>query len=292
MQALYIFLAIVVGLLFPAGHSLTFLIRYNLMVMLFFCFLGISFQWNLVRRHHFVILLVNVSLPLLLFAMLLPVDRIIAFAVFTIGIAPTAAVAPVIADFLKSKVDFVTTSVLITSPAIAVVLPILLPLIAEVHHPVQVGDILIPVSIVIFGPLLASQLLKWTIASQVPAILRLKRISFYLFLLNVFIASAKAAHFVQNDQQTTWRGIVMIGVAIGCLCVGQFLLGGWLGRKHLPIACSLSLGRKNTMFAIWVALTFLDPVIALGPMFYIFFQNAFNGWQMWQLEKNAVKRVL
>lgn len=284
-KAYYILIAIALGLFFPIGHFLTFLIRYNLMVMLFFSFLEVQFRWNVLRWQHLHILIANIFLPLCFYQLILPFNSTLAFAVFVIGIAPTAAVAPVITGFLKGNVEFVTTSVLISTPMVGLILPFLLPYMLNIVTPISPVEILLPVSIIIFGPLLFSQMLKWQSPSWVPTILRWKGIAFYLFLVNIFIASATATYFVRNDQKTAWYIFVLIGITIGLLCVVQFVIGEKIGRKKLPIACSLSLGRKNTMFAIWIALTFLNPVIALGPMFYIFFQNAFNGWQIWKLDR-------
>mgnify|MGYP001803267665 CR=1 FL=1 len=41
----------------------------------------------------------------------------------------------------------------------------------------------------------------------------------------------------------------------------------WDSRSGRKIRCS-----------IWICLTFLTPVIALGPMFYIVFQNLYNSY--------------
>ena len=57
------------------------------------------------------------------------------------------------------------------------------------------------------------------------------------------------------------------------------------GAKDLNIEMSMALGRKNTMFALWLALTFLEPVTALAPIFYILFQNLYNARQMWQVSR-------
>ena len=291
MQAILIFVVIAVGLFVPAAHILTFLIRYNLMIMLFFSFLAIHFRKELIQKHHFFILLINILLPLLLYQLILPFDRTLAHTVFVIGIAPTAVVSPVISDFLKGNTAFVTTAVLITNPAIALILPFLLPWVISVNSPIKVGEVLLPVAIVILGPLFLSQFIKRFRSEWVSPLLSIRRISFYLFLLNVFIASAKASHYVRHDQQTAWYVFAFMAIGVGILCLFQFLLGEQIGKKSYPIANSLSLGRKNTMFAIWVALTFLDPIVALGPMFYILFQNAYNGFQMWQVEKKEKRNL-
>lgn len=50
------------------------------------------------------------------------------------------------------------------------------------------------------------------------------------------------------------------------------------------IACGQGFGQKNTLLAIWVAYTYLSPVISIAPSSYILFQNIVNSWQLWQRE--------
>ena len=99
MQALYILSAILLGIIFPQTHQLTFLIRYNLMLMLFIAFLGIDLGRSIVKLDHLKILILNVLLPIFWFLILKPIDHTLAMGAFVIGMAPTAAGAPVIAGF-------------------------------------------------------------------------------------------------------------------------------------------------------------------------------------------------
>jgi BASS family bile acid:Na+ symporter len=47
-------------------------------------------------------------------------------------------------------------------------------------------------------------------------------------------------------------------------------------------------GQKNTIFAIWLSLNFLNPIASIAPTAYIVWQNLINSWQMWKHE--SVKR--
>lgn len=255
------------------------------MVMLFFAFLGIEFYKGVLRRDHLWVLLLNITLPILFYLVLRPLDPIVALSAFVVGIAPTAAGAPVFADFLKTKVESVTASVLVTSPIVAIGLPFLLAHLVGLESSVNVLDILIPVCIVIFVPLVVSLIVRHFMRRQLPLLLRWKKVSFYLFLTNLYIAASKASNFIQNNQDTAIETIAMIAGAISLLAVTKFTIGKRLGASNWALANSLSLGRKNTMFAIWVSLTFLSPAVALGPMFYILAQNTYNGWQLYQVEK-------
>jgi BASS family bile acid:Na+ symporter len=46
-------------------------------------------------------------------------------------------------------------------------------------------------------------------------------------------------------------------------------------------------GQKNTIFAIWLSLNFLNPIASIAPTAYIVWQNLANSWQMWKHERKA-----
>ena len=35
------------------------------------------------------------------------------------------------------------------------------------------------------------------------------------------------------------------------------------------------------MMALWLALTYIDPLTALGPICYILWQNVYNAWEIY-----------
>lgn len=285
MQGILIIIAILIGILIPQAAAGTFLIRYNLMIMLFFVFLDIQLRRDTLQLMHVKVLIANLILPLLLFSLIQFIDIRLATAVFLISAMPTAGVAPIIAGFLGSRVEMVTASILLTSPVIAIVLPFLFGFIGTENLDIPFWKIMLPISIVIFIPLFLGQIVKNLLPKIAAKIRSLRRISFILFLVNVFIASANASAFIQNNQQTNKLFIILIAASIGLICVFNFKVGEILGGAKLKMEASLGLGRKNTMFGVWLALTFFDPLVALGPMFYILFQNAYNSYQIYQFQK-------
>ena len=285
MQALLIFLVIIIGVVFPYGETYTWVIRPSLMLMLFFAFLGMDYNREVDRKDHFIVLVLNLLIPVILYLAIRPFNGLVAQCVFIVGIAPTAAGAPVFADFLRTRVESVTASVLITSPIIALTLPFLLSTLIQVETKINFIDMLMPIGIVIFVPLIISLFVRWRMPKQYPIILSYKQLSFYLFLLNLYVAASKASMFIRANQDTNFEMIILIFVSIISLALLNFTLGQHIGKKEWGLANSLSLGRKNTMFAIWVSLTFLNPVVALGPMFYILAQNGYNAWQLYLQNK-------
>ena len=286
-QSILIFAAIGLGLLFPQGHQLTFLIRYTLMIMLLFAFMDIQVDRNMFTPLHGWIALLNVCIPILLYFLFLPLGKTLALIAFLMGITPTAAGAPILAQFLKTDIGFVTSAVLINSPLMAFIIPILLPFVVPVEEPLHMQEILFPVLSIVGIPLLLSELIKRSSANLTAMLLSNKVIAFYLFLLNVWIASGKASHYLFKEQDEAWQILALIAVVTAITCLLNFKIGELLKRFNQPFAGGLAMGRKNTMFALWIALTFLNPVIVLGPIFYILFQNAYNSYQIMLVERRT-----
>ncbi|MBV6654572.1 MAG: hypothetical protein KI786_12480 [Mameliella sp.] len=289
-RSIAILVAIVIGLCVPAAEQFTFIIRYNLMVMLFFAFLGVQLSVKLLRKLHLYIAGLNLVLPLVAFYAIYPWQPATAEAVFAIASAPTAAAGPVMASFLGAEVGFVTTSVLITSPIIALILPITASVIlgGDGGAAFSFQEIAVPIASLIFIPLSLSLLIRKINSNWAAKLRRYQFLSFRLFLINVFVAAAAASDYFMQQPSEQVYAIVGIGFAICFLCLLQFKIGEWLGRPQgLLIEAGLSLGRKNTMFSLWLALTYFSPAAALGPIFYILAQNLYNSWQIYHYRRSS-----
>ncbi len=284
-KALFIFAAIILGSIFNDGHAYTYLIRYNLMAMLFFAFLGIQINWQLFNANHFKILAINIGLPLILYTIIQPFSANLALIAFTVSIVPTAAAAPVIAQLLQTNVGEVTVSVILSTPIIALLLPFLLTYFLKIEGNVSLSNLVYPVLSLVFLPLIASQIIQKAPLKLKQTIASFEFISFPLFLTNIVIACGNASFFVQNNQAIIGPELMGILLLVSCLCVVQFKIGALIGKKSNPLTYSLALGRKNTMIGLWMALTYFNPVIALGPIFYIVLHNMYNSYQIWQVEK-------
>ena len=78
----------------------------------------------------------------------------------------------------------------------------------------------------------------------------------------------------------------MIAFAGLVACCIQFYLGkrigGYYGER---ISGGQALGQKNTVLAIWMAYTYLNPLASVGPGSYVLWQNIINSWQLWKMRK-------
>jgi hypothetical protein len=89
-----------IGALIPQAHTLTFLIQYLLMAMLFFAFLGMEFKLKTIPKSVILILFANIALAFGGHAILAPFDKEFALVAFITAIAPTTIAAPVITAFV------------------------------------------------------------------------------------------------------------------------------------------------------------------------------------------------
>ena len=65
----------------------------------------------------------------------------------------------------------------------------------------------------------------------------------------------------------------------------NFTVGGLLVPKRYRREGSQTLGQKNNMLTIYLAMTFASPLAALGPTFYVVFHNLWNVWQLFVFDR-------
>ncbi len=289
-QSLLIFAAILLGIVLPYGHAYTWLIKYNLFVMLLLAFINIDFERRLVTMRHAWILLFNLALPALVFLLLRPLSLDLALVALIMAISPTAAAAPVLSQFMHTDTGFVTIAVLITSPVIALTIPFVLPAIVEVRQAISVGQVLLPALAIVALPLLISLSIKRSSNRVTAFLVKYRWVSFVLFMVNAWIGCSKATHFIRHEHSTGLDILWKVALVTALVCVLNFGIGLALGKGQDRFATSLALGRKNTMFALWLALTFVSPLVALGPICYIIYQNAYNSYQIMLAQRRWQRR--
>jgi bile acid:Na+ symporter, BASS family len=69
------------------------------------------------------------------------------------------------------------------------------------------------------------------------------------------------------------------------LCILYFFLGKRVVPASFQTEGKQALGQKNNGFTLWIALTFMNPLAVLGPVFYILFQNVYISWLLYKMKK-------
>lgn len=206
-------------------------------------------------------------------------------------ICPTATAATVVTQKLKGDAADVTMYTLLINLAVSVLVPLFVPLIRE-QHDMQFWQafqcILAKVFPLLICPLLAAQVVRFSLPALHRKLLSFPGLAFYLWAVSLSIAIAVTTRSIVH---TTHPPIELGGIALASLlcCILQFWLGHAIGQHcNRLVSTSQALGQKNTVFAIWMGYTFLNPVTSLAGGFYSIWHNLYNTWQLRKQRKQEL----
>lgn len=267
---------------------------YFLFFILFVTFCKVNFRemmpcmWHLkVCLAQFVMVALIVLITLLFFNYGTP--KILLEGVLACIICPTATAATVVTVKLDGNLNSMTAYTLISNIAASVMIPLFLPMLeieADISFFSAFLIILRKVLLVLALPLLCAYIVRHYIPFLYNFITGIKDLAFYMWASSLTIITGIT---VRNIFHADISLSLLLYIAAGAMiiCLLQFFIGKALGRKYgASINSGQALGQKNTVFAIWIAGTYLNPLSTLGPGFYILWQNIVNGWQLWKKAKN------
>ena len=276
-------IAMLVGAVgYPLFICLSFLTPYLIFTMLLLTFCKISPRDLKLRPLHVWLLLIQIIGALAAYLLLFRFDKIVAEGVMVCIICPTATAAAVITSKLGGSAASLTTYTLLANIGAAIAVPILFPLV-EVHPDVSFLEAFFVILSKVF-PLAA-----WLLSKFLPKIhrklLSYHELAFYLWAVSLAIVTAQTLYSLLNDPAD---GFTEIMIAVGALaaCCLQFFFGKTIGSIYNDrISGGQALGQKNTILAIWMAHTYLNPLSAVAPGSYVLWQNIINSWQLWKKRK-------
>ncbi len=208
----------------------------------------------------------------------------VAQAVFICVLCPTATAAPVVTGMLGGSVTRLVAYSLLSNVTVAIVAPVLLAWIGpgDIDLPAATVSIAVNVGPLILGPLALAFVLKGVAPRIHREIATRQAVSVYIWAVSLFIVGGKSVSFIMAEPVSKAGEIVVMAMAAGVACVGQFAVGRRIGRRYGDaISGAQGLGQKNTVLAIWIALTYLDPISSVGPAAYIAWQNTINSVQLY-----------
>lgn len=210
----------------------------------------------------------------------------LALALFFTAITPTATSAPVIVNLLGGNVEYATSAFFTSNLCIFLSLPVALPAVVGNTTPGVAMEMLQRILAITLMPLLAAAVMRLCLREK--AIKTGKFLSpytFYAWVIVIILVAANASSFFRQElgnPTLTSLTITFIALLTLAVCALNFTVGKWLGVKSFPLECSQALGQKNTSFTIYLALTYVHPVAALGPTCYVLWHNAWNAWQIYK----------
>lgn len=201
---------------------------------------------------------------------------------------PTATAAPVITGMLGGSVPRLIAYSLASNLTIAVTAPLVFSAVngGNVEFVTSMRDIAIKVFPLIIAPLICALALRKICPRAHREVAQRQSWSFYIWAVSLFIVVGRAVSFVMSEPPGKIPTMITIGIAAGVACALQFYAGRKIGARFGDkIAGAQGLGQKNTVLAIWMALTYLNPVSSVGPAAYIAWQNTVNSLQLYYKER-------
>ena len=189
------------------------LVRWLIIGQLFLVFLQTRMSRSSLRRSHFILLAVNVAMGFAAWQLgKLVGGRDVGQAAFFGGITPTASAAPVIMSFLHGRVEYVIASFVLTNVVIAALMPLLLPLVLGRPTPEAFGQVSGSIGFIVFGPMIAAQLLRLAWPGSVAWPPRLRNVSFGCWATMMFLVTANASDFIRHESTSSHHQVLLIAV--------------------------------------------------------------------------------
>jgi BASS family bile acid:Na+ symporter len=266
--------------------ELGFLTPWLIFAMLFIPFCGVKPSELRLGRLHFALLAFQGTVGVAVYLAVRLFDPVLAQGAMICVVAPTATSAVVVAAMLGARVSTMLSYSLLINVCAAIGIPLFFSVITPesgMSFWASFVTILGRVIPVIVLPFVTSLLLRKFAPKVADGVQRLGRVSFYLWLVALAIVTARVVNFVATRSDLSLsRGLWLAGVAL-VICLGQFMAGKWLGHRYGErMAGGQALGQKNTILAIWLAQTYLNPLSSIAPAAYVLWQNIFNSVQLWR----------
>lgn len=286
-------IAMVTGLLCHSYISyVSFMTQWLIFLMLFITFCRIRPAEIRMNPMMIWLLAVQVGGAMLLYALVNPLSHDVAQGVFICVFCPTATAAPVITAALGGHLPRVVAYSLLSNIAVAVLAAPLLSVVGDSQ--VAVAESMTAIAAKVFPliiiPLIAALLLRRVAPKVHSAIATKQGISFYVWALAVIIAIGNSVEFILREPASKIPEIIVLALAAGAVCIAQFIIGRRIGGRYGDrISAAQGLGQKNTVLAIWFALTYLNPIVSVGPAAYIAWQNTINSVQLYLRQRRTNK---
>lgn len=279
-------IAMVCGMLFhSAMDSVQFLAPYLIFTMLLITFCRVRPSEFRVSRLALAVVGVQIAGGIVAYFALLPAGADLAQGTMICFLCPTATAAPVITAMLGGSIATLVTISVLSNLALAVAGPLFFAMIgpgADIGFGEAFMTIISKVGPMIFGPMLTAFALM-RVAPRVHSTLATHQsLSFYIWAVSLILVVGRAVTFAMAEPADRVPEMVALGLLAGAACVVQFIIGRRLGhRAGDPVAGAQGLAQKNTVLAVWMATTYLNPISSIAPAAYIAWQNTINSLQIY-----------
>jgi BASS family bile acid:Na+ symporter len=286
--------ALIIGIIaYPWVSRLMIFAPCIIFIMLFITFCRLSPREIHIRPAHVRLLLIQLAGCWLIYGIVWLYHPVVAQGAFICVLAPTAISAAVITGMLGGNVAFLTSYLLVCNIGVAIAAPLFFPFMgphAEMSFITAFFYICKKTGPVLLLPLLLAWMAQYYIPKVTKAIADFPSLSFYLWAVALTIVTGNTVKFLVEQENPNYKVEISLAVVSLIICTAQFLLGRRIGKRYGdPVSCGQGLGQKNTILAIWMAQTYLNPISSVAPATYVLWQNCINSYQLWKKgrKKNA-----
>lgn len=281
------------------NEKLPHLTQVLIFAMLLVPYCRISLRDLRISKLHGWLLALQILGSLAVYALLRLIDPLVAEGTLICILAPTATAAAVITYMLGGSLTTLATYSLLSNMTVALLSPIIFSFIG-IHTDIPFGQSFFTICrqmipLLIF-PFVTAILLRYLLPRVHYTLSKSQSLSFYLWAISLTIVMGRTAAFIIEQGSENVKEEILIALFSLVACAGQFFLGKIIGQRYNDrIAGGQALGQKNTVLAIWMALTYVHPLASIGPASYVVWQNSINSWQLWKKNRrdrvNAPKRA-
>lgn len=278
-------IAIAAGVLFhDFADRIGFLTPFLLFTMLLVSYSKLDVRTMRLSPMYMWMIGLQLTLSLLAYGVVSMWDEVVAEGVFICLFCPTATSAPVVAAMLGGNLSLLVGYSLICNVVVALLSPLIFSFMgAPSGLDFWQSSLIIcrQVLPLLLLPLLMAVFMKCFTPRLSDFIRSHQSVSFYLWVVALFIVVGRSVKFVmQQPSDYILEEVAMALLALVC-CVAQFVIGRRIGAKYGDkVSGAQGLGQKNTVLAIWMALTYLHPIASIAPASYVIWQNIVNSAQL------------
>lgn len=288
-------IAIILGVFF---HEYIIVLQpalpYLIFLMLYFSFNALDVKKMRFTMFDFWLLLFQLVVSAVFYFLIRPLDEVVAQGAFVTVLAPTASAAIAVSLILGANISMMSTYLLTCNLMVAVVAPLSFSLIGakpDISFWSSFLTILGKVFPLLIAPFILGVLTRWLFPKVNHYINQHKNLSFYVWAVSLTVVISRAIGLLMSqfrEHKTMFLWMVAISIF---LCFIQFFVGHLIGRHYGDrVAGGQALGQKNTVLAIWMAQSYLNPLCSIVPTLYVIWQNLYNSFQMMQKEKRDSRK--
>ena len=284
-------IAMILGIAFYKQLSvLSPFLPFLLAIMLFISYCRISLNDIKLTKFHYILLAIQYFGSAIIYISLRPINEILAQAVMICVLTSTATSAPVVAGLLGGSISVTAAYSIISNLSIALIGPLFLSVVGGTSENLSLFSsflhIFLSVIPILIFPFILALLLQRTSPKIHKKVQNAQIVSFYIWAAALTIVIGNVIQYVKLQDNGNYTLEIIITTASLILCLLQFYFGRLIGKKFgRTVAGGQGLGQKNTVLAIWLTQTYLNPLATLGPGTYVLWQNLVNSWQIWRYAK-------